>query len=198
MKKILSVLFISLSLMVSTFAIEFTLGGRFTAGGNINPDASGYQGGLTGGGIFFNLDLFGGLGFQVEHNFSNQKVTANGSSLTFTDYGLIDTPIYIWYNATLGPIGLGGGLGVNFAYCPKRYSANADDVINVGLAAGANLIFYLTHHFGLVLSGNYVWDFAPTVTKKMDYSSGSVTYYYDSTEISRMSVYGAFGVQYRF
>ncbi len=198
MKKILSVLFISLSLMVSTFAIEFTLGGKFTAGGNINPDASGYQGGLAGGGIFFNLDLFGGLGLQLEHNFSNQKVTVDEGSLTFESYELIDTPIYIWYNANLGLIGLGGGLGVNFSYCSERYSSNADDVINVGLAAGANLIFYLGRHFGIVFAGNCVWDFVPSVTKTKDYENSSVTYHYDSAKSSRLSLYGALGLQYRF
>ena len=196
MKKILTFIAVTACLMASTFAVSFAVGGRGLLGKNIRPDVDGYNGLVSGAGAFFNLNLIGGFGFQGELNITTSKIETGDKSVTVTDYQILDLPFMLWDNMKIGPIALGGGLGINFSTGLNNKNDDKNDYFSAGLAAGANIITYFNEHFGIVLGGNFVWDCIP-ITSKSD-SKESVTYYYDDINSRRMAAYASLGLEYKF
>jgi len=202
MKKIITLLALSLAFATSMFAINFTVGGNFNLGGTLSDDAK-YHGLSTGTGAFFNMDMFLGLGLQAEVNVSEDYITVGDKSLTFDErYGIVDTSIMAWWNAKLGPIGLGLGVGPNFSGTISDYEKASELENNnlvVGIAAGANTIFYIGNHFGIVAGVHGVFDFTPRFTVDTDKSQkGQTTISWDTSEWERRSIYGTIGAEYRF
>ena len=196
MKKIFTVLFMAVVLSTSMFAVNFTLGGNLNLGGTISDDSN-YHGVSAGTGVFFNMDIFMGLGLQVEVNLSEDFITVGKNSITFDEnYGIVDSAVMAWWNAKLGFIGLGAGIGPNFSGTMSDYS---DDNLVVGVAAGANVIFYLGNHFGLVAGAHGVFDLTPRFAALHSSSGRKVhTITFETSDWKRRSIYGTFGAEYRF
>ena len=195
MKKLIAMAAAAVCLISSTFALNISVGGRAMLGVNLGADYSGFEGIVGGGGAFFNLELLGGFGFQGEANIvTNQiEISPQDRTLTTTDYSIVDLPFMFWYNLKLGNLVVGGGAGLNFS------SFSNDDVnnqMNVGVAAGANLKYLFSDHFGLVFGAHSVFDFLPTVT--VTSSGKKTTYTANGPEYTRKSIYGTVGLEYRF
>lgn len=196
MKKLITVLFITAVLSASMFAVNFTVGGNINAGGTISDDSN-YHGFSAGTGAFFNMDLFMGLGLQAEVNLSQDYISFSSNSITFDErYNIVDSAFMAWWNAKLGFIGLGAGIGPNFSGTISDYE---DNNLVFGIAAGANVIFYLGNHFGLVTGVHGVYDltsrFGATTSKTEDKVT---TITFETSDWKRRSIYGTFGVEYRF
>ena len=85
MKKYFALLIFFVGFLSSSFALHFTVGGNFNIGGTTSQNQD-YNGFSIGGGALFNLDLFLGLGFQVEINATNSKVAAvDDNTISFSD-----------------------------------------------------------------------------------------------------------------
>lgn len=203
MKKLITVLALSFVFATSIFAANFSVGGNMNIGGTVSDDSK-YYGLSTGTGAFFNVDFLLGFGLQAEVNFSEDYISVDGNSITFDDrYGIIDTAVMGWWNVKLGPIGFGLGVGPNFSGTLAQYEEKAKDVRNdnlvLGLAAGANSIFYIGNHFGLVAGIHGVFDFTPRFSiEKSNPETGKTTLTWDASDWKRRSIYGTFGAEYRF
>lgn len=202
MKKLVSLMIVLVGLSTSAFGLSISVGGNFNAGGTLSFEQQ-YAGFSTGGGAFVNLDLFLGLGFQGELNISTQKigVNYNDTSLTINTQNitLFDFPFMVWWNAKLGPIGLGLGAGINFSFSDMpylSYDSIQSSKLTMGFAAGANAIFYIGRHFGIVVGAHGVFDFTPRFTRTV--TDSSTTYGIETSEWKRSSIYGNVGLEFRF
>lgn len=196
MKKLFALLILAVGFTGSMFAVNFTVGGNLNAGGTISDDSK-YHGFSAGTGAFFNMDIFMGLGIQAEVNLSEDYISVDKNTITFDErYGIVDSAVMAWWNAKLGFIGLGAGIGPNFSGTISDYE---DDNLVLGLAAGANVIFYLGNHFGLVTGVHGVFDFTPRFSAIRTSPEDKVhTITFESEDWKRRSIYGSFGVEYRF
>lgn len=196
MKKLISVLIIAASFAVSAFALNFTVGGNFNIGGTVSDDAK-FHGYSAGSGAFFNLDLLLGFGVQAEVNVSEDYLAIDGNTITIDErYSIIDMPVMAWWNVKLGPIGFGAGVGPNFSGTVSDYK---NDNVTLGLAAGANSIFYIGNHFGIVLGVHGVFDFTSRfVVDTKNPEEGVTKITINTQDWKRRSVYGTVGVEYRF
>ena len=195
MKKLFALFFTTVLFISSSFALNLAVGGRLMLGGNIGADYSGFEGMVGGGGAYLNLDFIGGFGAQGEVNVVTNKieVSTKDSTLTTTDYQIIDFPFMLWYNLNLSRIAIGGGAGINFSSFSNE---NIGNRWNVGAAAGLNFKVFFTDHIGLVLGAHSVFDFLPTVT--VTSSGKSRTYKANAPDYTRKSIYGTAGVEYHF
>lgn len=193
MKKLLGVLTVLFCLSASTFAVDFAVGGKGFFGKCISPDNTSYNGFVSGGGAFFNLDLLMGLGIQTEVNVMTNRVTFASNSVSFTEYETIDVPVYVWFNLPIKPVTIGGGLGVNFS---GHSGGTASQQVIVGVAAGANIIAYVAPHFGIVFGANYVWDAFPQMEKSV--SGDTSTYTFIENDKKRHQICGSVGLEFIF
>lgn len=193
MKKIILVLSLLCGFTAASFAVDFTVGGNFIFGGNFSSEETNYQGFVSGGGAFINLDLYQGFGFQGEFNLITNRVSFSRNSVTFRATEALDIPLCVWYNSPARPISFGAGAGLNFSV--QTYESQSNEVA-IGLAAGANVIAYLGEHFGLVLAAHFIWDAFPQVVNTR--TEDSSTYTFSNSESNRQSLCGSLGLQYRF
>ena len=200
MKKLFVLTALLLSLTFSTFAVDFAVGGKGFFGGNIAEDSQGYKGGISGLGAFFNLDLLAGFGFQFEMNYISNRFSISENSMTIDPYKTLDLPFYVWYQAPLRPLTLGGGAGFNLSFSNLSVvtveDSSSGDFFNIGLSLAANMILYVNEHFGLLLEGNYVWDFIPSIKKERSGTTTTLTV--NEHTYKRQSLYGSLGLQYKF
>lgn len=195
MKRFIAIAIAAVCLASSTFALDIAVGARGMFGGNVGDDYSGFDGFVGGAGAYINLDLLLGFGFQGEMNIVTNKIefSAADKSLTTTDYYIVDFPFMVWYNLNLFVIEIGGGVGLNLSVFE---SDELKDNVNVGLAAGVNLKFFISDHFGIVLGAHGVFDFLPTIT--VTSSENSTTYTANAPNFTRKSIYGTAGLEFRF
>lgn len=199
MKKYFALLIFFVGFLSSSFALHFTVGGNFNIGGTTSQNQD-YNGFSIGGGALFNLDLFLGLGFQVEINATNSKVAAvDNNTISFSDISIVDVPVMLWWNGKFGSFGLGAGAGLNFSTI-ESYN-NLDnynvDQVSIGFACGANTIFYVIGDFlGIMLGVNAVFDFTPRITVTEEYKETTVNVALKNW--TRQSIYGKVGVVCRF
>jgi len=195
MKKIFALLILAIGLSTSAFAVSISVGGNFNGGGTLSTDSQ-YQGFTAGGGAFLNLNLFLGLGVQAEVNVTTSKMTfIQNSVYVYDDYTIYDVPVMLWWNLRLGSIIVGAGAGLNISsidnvdYYPVERFA-------LGCATGANVIFLVGNHFGIVVGAHGVFDFTPHLS--VTESRGGTVYTFNASNWTRSSVYGNIGLEYRF
>lgn len=198
MKKLLAAFIVIAGIVSTAPAINLAVGGRGFLGGNLQTDDSGLDGFMCGLGAFVNLDLIGGFGFQGEVNYVANQISTGNSSITFTHYKIIDLPVYVWYNLKFKPVEIGGGVGINFSNYPGSEVEAKGSFSNFGFAAGANVIFNVSEHFGIVLGATSVFDFFPTVVKTENHENNSTTYSFSESDYRRKSIYGSLGLEYKF
>lgn len=199
MKKYFALLIFFVGFLSSSFALHFTVGGNFNIGGTTSQNQD-YNGFSIGGGALFNLDLFLGLGFQVEINATNSKVAAvDDNTISFSDISIVDVPVMLWWNGKFGPFGLGAGAGLNFSTIESFNNLDNYNVdhVSIGFACGANTIFYIIGDFlGIMLGVNAVFDFTPRITVTEEYKETTV--HVAPKDWTRQSIYGKVGVVCRF
>lgn len=196
MKKLLTLLILTIGLATSMFAVNFAVGGNLNVGGTISDDSS-YHGFAAGSGAFFNMDIFMGLGLQAEINVSQDYFSLSGNTLTIDErYGIIDMPVMLWWNGKLGFLGLGAGIGPNFS---GTISDLKNENTTLGVAAGANVIFYIGNHFGIVTGVHGVFDLTSRfIVDTKTPQEGVTEITLNTTDWKRRSVYGTIGAEYRF
>lgn len=199
MKKYFALLIFFVGFLSSSFALHFTVGGNFNIGGTTSQNQD-YNGFSIGGGALFNLDLFLGLGFQVEINATNSKVAAvDDNTISFSDISIVDVPVMLWWNGKFGSFGLGAGAGLNFSTIESYNSLDNYNVdqVSIGFACGANTIFYVIGDFlGIMLGVNAVFDFTPRITVTEEYKETTVNVALKNW--TRQSIYGKVGIVCRF
>lgn len=209
MKKIIALAVAAITLVSSTFALDFSLGGRAILGTNIAAESSIKETvtGLKpdssfdfGGGIYANFALLGGLGVQAEANIINSTVSFNDGNLqnTKTQTLQLDVPLMVWLNLDLWKFTFGFGAGANFGttlVALDDVTTLSKDSFKIGLAAGADVKFYLTKHLGIVASGRYIMDFKKDERpiEVAGYEAGS----YPTIEYTRRSLYATLGLEFK-
>lgn len=209
MKKIIAMTVAAVTLISSTFALDFSLGGRAILGRNIAAESS-IKETLTGlkpdsafdfgGGIYANVALLGGLGVQAEVNIINSSVSFNDGNLqnTKTQTLQLDVPLMVWLNLDLWKFTFGFGVGPNFGttlVALDEVTTLSKDAFKIGLAAGADVKFNLTKHLGIVASGRYIMDFKKDERPiaVAGYEAGS----YPTIEYTRRSLYATLGLEFK-
>lgn len=207
MKKILAMALIAVTLVSSTFAIGFGIGGKAVLGTNLASDDT-LKGTVTslskdsafdfGGNVYANFALLGGLGVQAEANLINSSITFATGDVQTEKYSTLklDIPLMVWLNLDLWRFTLGFGAGPNFGITLAELSelkSATKESFKMGLAAGADLKFYFTKHLGLVTSVRYIMDFQKDEREIeiAGYTAGS----YPTVEYTRRSLYGGIGLE---
>lgn len=193
MKKMFITIYFLFGILVSSYALSISTGGNLSLG--INDSSRMETTGISyGGGVFFNIDLFMGFGFQSEINFTNSVINPGENQIVISDIDtIVDLPFMIWWNGKFGFLGVGAGTGLNFSF-NNFYS----EVVKFGISAGANVIFYFNDHIGLLVGATGVFDFPTQIHWETDYYENK-TYVGFSEEIwKRNNIYGKIGVIYRF
>lgn len=195
MKKLFALLLIVTGLSTSAFALSISAGGVFNGGGTLSSEVE-YQGFTVGGGAFINLNLFSGVGVQAEFNVSTSQIIVNRNSLYIVDdYTVYDLPVMLWANFQLGSIIAGAGAGLNLSVVENLEYADVNK-FSVGFAAGANVIFPIGRHFGILVGAHGVFDLTPHISVT-EFDRGSV-YTFASSNWTRQSIYGNIGLEYMF
>ena len=198
MKKVLGLLIVSLTLIASAFSFSFSLGGNFSFGGNVGNEYPEADGMVLGGGFVVNTELIGGFGVQAEVNLVGRTIKTGENSITFSKNSckVIDVPIMAFYNYPINDrLKVGGGAGINLGFYsdPAYKNSKSNSNMNIGLAIGGNLKYYVFQNFGLVLGLLGVFDFLPT-TKET--TSNETTYIFGDGA-TRKGIYGTVGVEFR-
>lgn len=174
----------------SAFAFDMNVGLK----GLIGADSSGTKGVLTGGGVDLNLDLYKGLGVQIESNIIVSALSA-GDGLNIENHFTTNIPVMGYYNFRYNRIGFGGGAGINCSITDSVSQPGASNV-KPGLAGGLNAKFFFTDNVALVLGVTGTLDCLPTLVKNT--AGESTNYKFVKSDFSRNSIYGSLGVMYRF
>ncbi len=210
MKKIIALAIAAVTLISSTFALDFSLGGKAVLGTNLASDDT-LTGTITslskdsafdfGGNVYANFALLGGLGVQGEANIINSSITfATGDAKTEKYSTLqLDIPLMVWLNLDLWRFTLGFGAGPNFGITLTDLSelkSATKESFKIGLVAGADLKFYFTKHLGLVTSVRYIMDFKKDerAIEISGYDTGAT---YPTVEYTRRSLYGGIGLEFK-
>lgn len=193
MKKFLVLFILITGLSSSAFALNLAVGGNVNLGGSLSTDQR-FQGMTAGGGAFVNLDFFLGLGVQAEVNVTVSHFLVSTNTIwLMTDYTVLDVPVMLWWNLPLGPIIVGGGAGLNLSILDADY---ASAKVALGFAAGANVIFRIGKHFGLVTGVHGLFDFMPRFS--VTGYPNAVAYTFTPSDWTRKAIYGNLGLEYRF
>ena len=190
MKKIISVLFGTMILVASTFAMELSVGLK----GNIGGDATPVDGVALGGGVYVNLDLINGFGIQFEGDITTCKIK-NDDGLVIANSALINLPVMAWYNHNFKQFAICGGAGLNASMVSMNSVENSSD-LKMTLAAGLNAKFFFTKNFGIVIGGFGTLDALPTIVSTK--ANGKTKYNLTTTDFSRNSLCGFIGAEYKF
>lgn len=207
MKKIIAILIASFVMASASFALDLELGARGVFGRNLDGSLKDTWENVKndktvdiGGGAYFNFALFGGLGIQLEGNYITSKYTfVDNEKNQRVDYELhtLDLAPMAWLNLDLWKFTVGFGVGPNFSIPLATFSdiknATKQDFV-VGLIAGADFKFYVTDHFGIVLSGRFVteWNKKDIPFTVNEFETGAT---YPKIEFHRKTIYGGLGVE---
>lgn len=193
MKKKISLIFLFMVIVSSTYAVNISTGGSFNLGGMSSLEKQ-YNGTSYGCSAMFNIDLFYGLGFQSEINVTTSTVSCTNSKITFKEIeSILDVPVMLWWNGKFGFIGCGAGAGINFSLLDT-----VDSRMNMGWCFGSNVIFYIGNHIGIMLGIHGVFDFPTQFYYEVDYEENTSSIGVVDSGFLRSTVYGKLGVVYRF
>lgn len=210
MKKIIAMAVAAVCFVSASFALDLEFGAR----GILGKQVSGINKDLVnevkadpnfdfGGGVYGNFALFGGLGVQAEANVIKSSINIskeNGVQKT-GDYDMysVDLAPMVWLNLDLWRLTIGAGVGPNFNISLNSLgdiAAAKKDQFKMGLAAGADVKFYITDHLGLVVSGRYIMEFQKKeVPIEIEgFQTGGT---YPTIDYTRKTLYGGVGLEYK-
>ena len=184
MKKIITSIIIAMTMVASSFALDFSIGAKGVLSTNLDPESKvSFKDTYTnlktnpvfdgGFGVFANFALLGGLGVQAEANFITSNVNFALEDNKVADYEslVMDVPVMLWLNLPIWKLSLGLGAGVNFSTELNRSVEGSagyvkqikENQFKMGFVAGADFKIYFTKHLGLVMGGRYIIDFNKTL-----------------------------------
>lgn len=225
MKKIITSIIIAMTMVVSSFALDFSIGAKGVLSTNLDPESKVsdsvsnkfsnlktnpvFDGGF---GVFANFALLGGLGVQAEANFITSNVNFALEDNKVADYEslVMDVPVMLWLNLPIWKLSLGLGAGVNFSTELNRSVEGSagyvqqikENQFKMGFVAGADFKIYFTKHLGLVMGGRYIIDFNKTTVPLVgdgDTGIGAVDELErPSIEFTRKNLTGGVGLEFKF
>lgn len=225
MKKIITSIIIAMTMVVSSFALDFSIGAKGVLSTNLDPESKlsdsvsnkfnnlktnpVFDGGF---GVFANFALLGGLGVQAEANFITSNVNFALEENKVVDYEslVMDVPVMLWLNLPIWKLSLGLGAGVNFSTELNRSVEGSagyvqqikENQFKMGFVAGADFKIYFTKHLGLVMGGRYIIDFNKTTVPLVgdgDTGIGAVDELErPSIEFTRKNLTGGVGLEFKF
>ncbi|MBO5826396.1 MAG: outer membrane beta-barrel protein [Treponema sp.] len=223
MKKIITSIIIAMTMVVSSFALDFSIGAKGVLSTNLDPESKvsftdAYTNLKTnpvfdgGFGVFANFALLGGLGVQAEANFITSNVNFALEDNKVVDYEslVMDVPVMLWLNLPIWKLSLGLGAGVNFSTELNRSVDGSagyvqqikENQFKMGFVAGADFKIYFTKHLGLVMGGRYIIDFNKTTVPLVgdgDTGIGAVDELErPSIEFTRKNLSGGVGLEFKF
>lgn len=190
MKKIISVMAVSAVLVSSLFAFDLSVGLKGLAG----IDNSGVDGVLAGGGVDLNMNMYNGLGIQIESNIITSALTT-GDGLNCEDHFTVNIPVMGYYNYRFNKVSIGAGAGLGCTISDSVAKAGGTD-LKMGLVGGINAKYFVTDDVAIVIGATGMLDSFPTLVRTT--SGNSTNYKFVSSDFSRNSVYGSIGVMYKF
>ena len=223
MKKIITSIIIAMTMVASSFALDFSIGAKGVLSTNLDPESKvSFKDTYTnlktnpvfdgGFGVFANFALLGGLGVQAEANFITSNVNFALEENKVVDYEslVMDVPVMLWLNLPIWKLSLGLGAGVNFSTELNRSVEGSagyvqqikENQFKMGFVAGADFKIYFTKHLGLVMGGRYIIDFNKTTVPLVgdgDTGIGAV----DELErpsivFTRKNLTGGVGLEFKF
>ena len=223
MKKIITSIIIAMTMVASSFALDFSIGAKGVLSTNLDPESKisvsntveklktnpVFDGGF---GVFANFALLGGLGVQAEANFITSNVNFALEDNKVADYEslVMDVPVMLWLNLPIWKLSLGLGAGVNFSTELNRSVEGStgyvqqikENQFKMGFVAGADFKIYFTKHLGLVMGGRYIIDFNKTTVPLVgdgDTGIGAVDELErPSIEFTRKNLTGGVGLEFKF
>lgn len=223
MKKIITSIIIAMTMVVSSFALDFSIGAKGVLSTNLDPESKvSFKDTYTnlktnpvfdgGFGVFANFALLGGLGVQAEANFITSNVNFALEDNKVVDYEslVMDVPVMLWLNLPIWKLSLGLGAGVNFSTELNRSVEGSagyvqqikENQFKMGFVAGADFKIYFTKHLGLVMGGRYIIDFNKTTVPLVgdgDTGIGAVDELErPSIEFTRKNLTGGVGLEFKF
>lgn len=223
MKKIITSIIIAMTMVASSFALDFSIGAKGVLSTNLDPESKvSFKDTYTnlktnpvfdgGFGVFANFALLGGLGVQAEANFITSNVNFALEDNKVADYEslVMDVPVMLWLNLPIWKLSLGLGAGVNFSTELNRSVEGSagyaqqikENQFKMGFVAGADFKIYFTKHLGLVMGGRYIIDFNKTTVPLVgdgDTGIGAVDELErPSIEFTRKNLTGGVGLEFKF
>ena len=223
MKKIITSIIIAMTMVASSFALDFSIGAKGVLSTNLDPESKvSFKDTYTnlktnpvfdgGFGVFANFALLGGLGVQAEANFITSNVNFALEENKVVDYEslVMDVPVMLWLNLPIWKLSLGLGAGVNFSTELNRSVEGSagyvqqikENQFKMGFVAGADFKIYFTKHLGLVMGGRYIIDFNKTTVPLVgdgDTGIGAVDELErPSIEFTRKNLTGGVGLEFKF
>lgn len=223
MKKIITSIIIAMTMVASSFALDFSIGAKGVLSTNLDPESKvSFKDTYTnlktnpvfdgGFGVFANFALLGGLGVQAEANFITSNVNFALEDNKVADYEslVMDVPVMLWLNLPIWKLSLGLGAGVNFSTELNRSVEGSagyvqqikENQFKMGFVAGADFKIYFTKHLGLVMGGRYIIDFNKTTVPLVgdgDTGIGAVDELErPSIEFTRKNLSGGVGLEFKF
>ncbi len=221
MKKIITSIIIAMTMVVSSFALDFSIGAKGVLSTNLDPESKvsftdAYTNLKTnpvfdgGFGVFANFALLGGLGVQAEANFTTSNVNFALEENKVVDYEslVMDVPVMLWLNLPIWKLSLGLGAGVNFSTELNRSVEGTSGYVQqikesqfkMGFVTGADFKIYFTKHLGLVMGGRYIIDFNKTTVPLVEETGIEAVDKLErpSIEFTRKNLSGGVGLEFKF
>ena len=221
MKKIITSIIIAMTMVVSSFALDFSIGAKGVLSTNLDPESKvSFKDTYTnlktnpvfdgGFGVFANFALLGGLGVQAEANFTTSNVNFALEENKVVDYEslVMDVPVMLWLNLPIWKLSLGLGAGVNFSTELNRSVDGSagyvqqikENQFKMGFVAGADFKIYFTKHLGLVMGGRYIIDFNKTTVPLVEETGIEAVDKLErpSIEFTRKNLSGGVGLEFKF
>lgn len=221
MKKIITSIIIAMTMVVSSFALDFSIGAKGLLSTNLDPESKFsakdtytnlktnpvFDGGF---GVFANFALLGGLGVQAEANFTTSNVNFALEENKVVDYEslIMDVPVMLWLNLPIWKLSLGLGAGVNFSTELNRVVEGENGYVQqikesqfkMGFVTGADFKIYFTKHLGLVMGGRYIIDFNKTTVPLVEETGIEAVDKLErpSIEFTRKNLSGGVGLEFKF
>lgn len=221
MKKIITSIIIAMTMVVSSFALDFSIGAKGVLSTNLDPESKvSFKDTYTnlktnpvfdgGFGVFANFALLGGLGVQAEANFTTSNVNFALEENKVVDYEslVMDVPVMLWLNLPIWKLSLGLGAGVNFSTELNRSVEGTSGYVQqikesqfkMGFVTGADFKIYFTKHLGLVMGGRYIIDFNKTTVPLVEETGIEAVDKLErpSIEFTRKNLSGGVGLEFKF
>jgi hypothetical protein len=221
MKKIITSIIIAMTMVASSFALDFSIGAKGVLSTNLDPESKvSFKDTYTnlktnpvfdgGFGVFANFALLGGLGVQAEANFTTSNVNFALEENKVVDYEslVMDVPVMLWLNLPIWKLSLGLGAGVNFSTELNRSVEGTSGYVQqikesqfkMGFVTGADFKIYFTKHLGLVMGGRYIIDFNKTTVPLVEETGIESVDKLErpSIEFTRKNLSGGVGLEFKF
>lgn len=221
MKKILFSVFMTVFMVMSSYAVNLSFGAKGMAGVAVGSSVENLGNDLTNisdtlknksefllnGGVYVDASLLGPLGVQVGANIGKNKVATLNGDTVVQEYSelLLDIPVMLWADLKLGPIGLGFGIGPNLSYSlNSEYSTvlgtiGSDNLkVNkavVGVSAGANAKIFFKKKIALVAGASYILDLQKKEVAFSTEFAGKEITTDDLIGIKRSNLFGNIGIE---